>query len=180
MPNRFSGRMVPIPLQKLISPSTFLRDYYLTNDRSQALLLSRWWDDGKQPTRHLGASCGARVHSLPWSNLNRRAELRNSARLRGFLLYPIFRSLSGINDLTVSQPMNRDPVVARITQPSPKPSGMGSILLRNIDTLKRRRDQEEAAASFQEQPSLASPKAWNLFTCTWFYLAPGLSLISVS
>ena len=51
--------------------------------------------------------------------------------------------------------MNRDPVVARITQPSPKPPGVGSVLLRNIDILKRRRDQEEAAASFQDQLAAA-------------------------
>src|SRR4051794_38050625 len=51
--------------------------------------------------------------------------------------------------------MNRDPVVARITQPSPKPPGMGSVLIRNIDMLKRRRDQEEAAASFQDRLAAA-------------------------
>jgi uncharacterized membrane protein len=54
-------------------------------------------------------------------------------------------------DLTASHPINRDPTVARITRPSPRPPGMGSVLLRNIDMLKRRRDQEEAAASFQDR-----------------------------
>jgi uncharacterized membrane protein len=53
--------------------------------------------------------------------------------------------------MAVSQPTDRDSVVARITKPSPKPPGMGSILMRNIDMLKSRRDQEEAAASFQER-----------------------------
>jgi uncharacterized membrane protein len=57
--------------------------------------------------------------------------------------------------LKVSQPINRDPAVARITQPSPKPPGMGSVLIRNIDMLKRRRDQEEAAASFQDRLAAA-------------------------
>jgi uncharacterized membrane protein len=57
--------------------------------------------------------------------------------------------------LTVSQPINQDPIVARITQPSPKPPGMGAVLLRNIDMLKRRRDQEEAAASFQDRLAAA-------------------------
>ena len=51
--------------------------------------------------------------------------------------------------------MDRDPIVARITKPSPKPPGMGSVLLRNIDMLKRRRDQEEAAASFQDRLAAA-------------------------
>ena len=54
-------------------------------------------------------------------------------------------------DLTASHPINRDPTVARITRPSPRPPGMGSVLLRNIDMLKRRRDQEEAAASFEDR-----------------------------
>jgi uncharacterized membrane protein len=53
--------------------------------------------------------------------------------------------------MTVSQPTNRDPVFTQITKPSPKPPGMGSVLLRNIDMLKSRRDQEEGAASFQER-----------------------------
>jgi uncharacterized membrane protein len=53
--------------------------------------------------------------------------------------------------MKVSPPTNREPVFARITKPSPKPPGMGSVLLRNIDMLKSRRDQEEAAASFQER-----------------------------
>jgi uncharacterized membrane protein len=53
--------------------------------------------------------------------------------------------------MAVSQPTDRDSVVARITKPSPKPPGMGSVLMRNIDMLKSRRDQEEAAASFQER-----------------------------
>src|SRR3954453_775534 len=50
-----------------------------------------------------------------------------------------------------SQPISRNPAVARITRPSPRPPGMGSVLLRNIDMLKRRRDQEEATASFQDR-----------------------------
>src|SRR3954451_8276390 len=54
-------------------------------------------------------------------------------------------------DLTASHPISRDPAVARITRPSPRPPGMGSVLLRNIDMLKRRRDQEEATASFQDR-----------------------------
>jgi len=58
-------------------------------------------------------------------------------------------------DLTANQPINRNPGFTRITKPSPKPPGMGSVLLRNIDTLKRRRDQEEAGASFQDRLAAA-------------------------
>jgi uncharacterized membrane protein len=58
-------------------------------------------------------------------------------------------------DLTASQPINRNPGVARVTKPSPKPPGMGSVLLRNLDMLKSRRDHEEAAASFQDRLAAA-------------------------
>ncbi len=58
-------------------------------------------------------------------------------------------------DLTASQPINRNPGVARVTKPSPKPPGMGSVLLRNIDVLKSRRGHEEAAASFQDRLAAA-------------------------
>ena len=68
---------------------------------------------------------------------------------------PPFRSQQGTPDLTASQPINRNPGFARITKPSPKPPGMGSVLLRNIDTLKSRRDHEEAAASFQDRLAAA-------------------------
>jgi uncharacterized membrane protein len=57
--------------------------------------------------------------------------------------------------LTASQPINRNPGFARITKPSPKPPGMGSVLLRNIEMLKSRRDHEEAAASFQDRLAAA-------------------------
>jgi uncharacterized membrane protein len=57
--------------------------------------------------------------------------------------------------LTASQPINRNPGFARITKPPPKPPGMGSVLLRNIEMLKSRRDHEEAAASFQDRLAAA-------------------------
>jgi len=57
--------------------------------------------------------------------------------------------------MTASQPINRNPGVARVTKPSPKPPGMGSVLLRNLDMLKSRRDHEEAAASFQDRLAAA-------------------------
>jgi uncharacterized membrane protein len=57
--------------------------------------------------------------------------------------------------LTASQPINGNPGFARITKPSPKPPGMGSVLLRNIEMLKSRRDHEEATASFQDRLAAA-------------------------
>ena len=68
---------------------------------------------------------------------------------------PPFRSQQGTPDLTASQPINRNPGFARVTKSSPKPPGMGSVLLRNIEMLKSRRDHEEAAASFQDRLAAA-------------------------
>ncbi|HJU17929.1 MAG TPA: DUF1003 domain-containing protein [Stellaceae bacterium] len=38
-----------------------------------------------------------------------------------------------------------------LTKPSPRPPGMGSVLERNIEMLKSRRDREDATASFEER-----------------------------
>jgi uncharacterized membrane protein len=45
--------------------------------------------------------------------------------------------------------------MARPTKPSPKPPGLASVLARNIETLQRRRAQEDAAATFQERVAAA-------------------------
>jgi uncharacterized membrane protein len=37
------------------------------------------------------------------------------------------------------------------TRPSPKPPGLASVLARNIETLQKRRSEEEAVASFEER-----------------------------
>ena len=58
-----------------------------------------------------------------------------------------------------------------LTHPSPRPPGMSSVLERNIDTLRERREREEREATFQERLAEAVTRFTGSMTFVYIHLA---------